>query len=227
VRDTDSATEREPLFLAADLPELDFGLRDEVFLRHGFSRGKLELRGLSRLFNPVKPECTLLRLRSLFGISARAEIILYLLTHAAGHPSHIARETGYSQKNVQDTMLDLSASGMIQPCLPDGRRKSYFIAPDDRTAFLPVNRQPPRWVSWPPFFRALKILIQTTATLEEGSVSESVLASEMRHIMAAVRPHVEAAGFADALTDPRPHTGEAYLQVFRHDTNRLLLRVHA
>lgn len=223
----EGGNEKASLFTSDGMSNLDFGHRDKTFLRYGFTRGRLELRGMSRLFNPVMPECSVLRLRSLLGISARAEIVLYLLTHRLGHPSHIARETGFSQKNVQDTLVDMSASGVVQVCLMNGRKKSYFINKEDSPSFLPPNGKPPRWIPWPALLKALELLVMETSRLDADILSERLLASELRRISSAIRPHVEASGFADTLTNPRPYSGEAYIPVFRGDMNNLLAYVDA
>ncbi|MFH0909461.1 MAG: hypothetical protein V1929_11935 [bacterium] len=188
------------LFLFLDgNPLPDFWDPDEIFLRHGYRRGRVELRGLSSRFNAVMPECSLLRLRSLFGVTARAEIVLYLLTHEDGHPSGIARETGYSQKNVQDTLVDMTASSVIHGKQLMTREKYYFMLATDRAPFLPITDKPPRWITWPPLFLGLQRLAEELSELAVKSVSDRLLASELRRIAEEVRPLFEASGFGGAL----------------------------
>jgi len=147
--ETDPSADPEPLFFGSDgSPMGGFGPTDPVFLRRGYERGVFELRGHSRRFNAVMPESALLRLRSLFGISARAEIVLYLTTHQIGHPSQIARETGFSKKNIQDTLVDMAASGIVHPAALEGRKKSYFIHSKNRAPLLYQPDSPPLWVAW-------------------------------------------------------------------------------
>ena len=135
----------------------DFGRKDATFLDFGFVRGVVEPRGMSRLFNPVMPQCALLRLRSLFGVTARAEILLYLCTHGALHPTAIARDIGFSQKNVQDMLVDMSASHVVHSGKLVGRKKTYFISAKDRPGLLYDSSHPPRWVTWAPLYRALEL----------------------------------------------------------------------
>ena len=204
-----------PLFLRTDgTPLPDYGEPDPTFRRFGFSRGRVELRGLSSRFDPLMPECALLRLRALFGVSARAEIVLYLLTHELGHPSGIARETGFSQKNVQDAVVDMTASNFVRVAQLEGRKKSYLILEEDRACLLGDREQRPRWVTWPPLFRALELLWMEMKELETRVMSDLLLASELRRLMDDIRPLAERGGHVESFSDPSTHPGTAYTEVF-------------
>lgn len=215
--------EAEALFFSTDgTPLHGFGRSDDTFFRFGYSRGPIVLRGLSRRFNPVMPEATVLRLRSLLGVSARAEILLYLLTHSTAHPSGIARETGFSQKNVQDTLVDMTASGIVHVAKLEGRRKSYFIQEDNRSPFLYVPQRPPRWVTWAPLFRSLEDLWVDFATCATEDADPLLLSSDLRQLMKSIRPGIESSGFGENITNEDLHTGEEYIEIFAQDVHRLL-----
>lgn len=193
-----------PLFLdVSDKPLPDFGSHDATFLRFGFKRGKVELRGLSRQFNTAMPVCALLRLRALFGITARAETVLYLLTHDMAHPSHIARETGFSQKNVQDTLVDMSGSGLVHPAKLEGRMKMYYMKKEHRAPFLYQPENPPRWITWPPVFSGLQILSKGVSKISFQPISELLKAAELRRLFGEVQLKFEQAGFTGLLTPNR------------------------
>jgi len=218
----------EPLFQSMnhDVP-VDFGRRDETFLRYGFTRGQVELRGLSLRFNPAMAECALLRLRALFGVTARAEIVLYLLTHDSCHPSAIARETGFSQKNIQDTLVDMVASGLIQVGRAEGRKKHYFIREKDQEPFFSPAEGPPRWITWPPLFVSLERVwrvVSDPAVAEHGPL---LLASVLKELMTDLRPTIQHAGYAASLSGDGAASGEAYVAVFMEDIDRLLTALGA
>ena len=220
--------ERSPLFFAAGgEPMPSYGKPDETFLRFGFTRGRVELRGRSGLFNQNMPECALLRLRALFGVSARAEIILYLLTHETGYPTGIARETGFSQKNIHDTMVDLSSSGFIFAKQVEGRKRSYFMRKNPPPPFLHAPDQPPEWVTWPPLFKALQSLLAQLRATEEKQMSENLLASELRRITDEIRPFVEKAGFVDILHDARGSSSKDYMTTFKQNMARLMKSIRS
>lgn len=219
----------EALFLNADgSPFPDFGPADPAFLRAGFRRGKVDLRGLSRRFNPVMPECALLRLRALFGVSARADIVLYLLTHEVAHPSGIARDTGFSQKTVQDTLVDMAASAFVHAVQSPGRLKHYVIQKDDRAAFLHHAAKPgltPRWIAWPPLFRALEIMLEDSRRIGTQALSDLLLASELRRLADRIQPLAHQAGMSQSFSDPSRYPGAAYTPVFLDEVEPWLAAV--
>ncbi len=209
-------------------PLPDFGPPDPMFLAAGFKRGKVELRGLSRRFNAVMPECALLRLRALFGVSARADVMLHLLTHEVAHPSGIARDTGFSQKNVQDTLVDMTASMFVHTVQFEGRMKHYFVQKEDRYRFLYQPEKPnlmPRWVTWPPIFLVLEILLAETRRLGSQPLSDLLLASELRRLASRIQPIVNRADLSQAFSDPARHPGVAYTPVFMRETGKWLAGV--
>ena len=63
----------------------------------------------------------MLQLRALFGIKVRCEIIIYLLTHEAAHPSRIARDAYYFGLAVQNT-LQYRCAGNPYPSLQIRRK---------------------------------------------------------------------------------------------------------
>lgn len=214
--------EPQPLFMTPDGPAMPaFGPLDETFLRHGWQRGKLEPRGYSQPFDPILPACALLRLRALFGRNARADIMLYLLTHANGHPHAIARAIGFSQKNVQDTLVEMRASGLVAVVRLSGREKHYRILERDRATFLDQANGPPEWIAWAPLFRALEhVWLQLR---EKGFQTDDqlLLASELRRLLDDIRPNLEAAGFGEHLARTQHIKGEAYVEACLTDLNSL------
>jgi len=212
-----------PLFLdVSEGPLPDFGAYDDTFLRFGFKRGKVELRGLSRQFNAVMPACTLLRLRAFFGINARAETVLYLLTHDMAHPSHIARETGFSQKNVQDTLVDMSGSGLVHPAKLKGRMKMYFMKKEHRAPFLYRPENPPQWITWSPVFRGLQILSNGVSKISSQPMSELLKAAELRRLFGEVQSKFEQAGLAGLLTPDRGSSDAAAMASFLSELKKFL-----
>jgi hypothetical protein len=216
----------EPFFWRDKQPQpLGYGKEDPVFRQFGFSRGVLELRGLSRRFNPVMPECALLRLRALLGISARAEIIIYLCTHGPAHPSWIARETGFSQKNVQDTLVGMAASHVVHVGKLEGRKKSYFITNHDKATLLHDPVHPPRWVTWSPLFRAVEIMWLKLLDLEAQMPSPLLFSSQLRQLKDVIQPLAEQGGYGDAFSNDSTSVGESYIDVFLFDADRWLQRM--
>ena len=93
-------------------------------------------RGMSRSPLPTKPQSLLFRLRHFCGMSARADIFCWLLTHPEGHAAQIAQETQWMPKTVQLVLIELERSRLIA-CVTKGRQKRYRLNPLDWTVFEP------------------------------------------------------------------------------------------
>ena len=137
-----------PLFYLPDgryLPVLRD--EDETFRRHGFLRPPLTPRGYSVSFPTDTGAARLLRLRALFGVSARSDIVNYLALNGVGHPREIARELYYAQKSVHDVLVDLQCAGVALSART-GRERTYRLTPEGLHL---VEDGPPveNWVNWP------------------------------------------------------------------------------
>ncbi len=217
----------EPLFSLGDgRPSPAIGAPDPHFARYGFRRGPPRLRGYSQPFRPTERANLVLQLRALIGVNSRCETLLYLLTHESAHPSEISREAYYFERAVQTTLVDMSQSGIVHLRVDLSKReKRYWIKPDPWWALLNRIEPYPRWVTWPPLFRALE---RIWLKLEEPgllSLDPPMQSSVLRQLMVEVRPAIERAGFAAALSDDRQHLAEAYLPVFLSDIAKLLGRL--
>ncbi|MEI6971187.1 MAG: hypothetical protein WCL44_06680, partial [bacterium] len=207
----------EALFYGADCRPLpDYGARDPEFLEHGFLRGRLELRHYSKPPDPARPACLWLTLRSLFGINCRAEIMLYLLTNASGYPSQIARDTGYTQRNIQDVMVDLAASGQLRTTRT-GREVQYRLASPLWKTLLAGAKEPPSWVIWPPVLRALEMVWLRLCDEKLGALSESGQASELFLLIQRIRPLLGRSDLGHVLTPESHGLGADYHATFMRD----------
>ncbi len=217
------ASAAEGLFFAEDgqpLPVL--GEPEPLFARYGWQRGPPRLRGYSQEFRPTEASNLALQLRALFGINVRCEITIYLLTHDAAHPSQIARDAYYFERAVQGTLVDMSRSGVIQVRAAN-REKRYWLKQDDWMQLLNRSEQSvPKWVTWPPLFSALERIWLRLIDPRLHHLDSLLQASEVRQLMAEVRPSLGRAGFDRALSDDRQYLGESYLPVFIRDVKKLL-----
>ncbi len=219
---TETADSPEALFFAKDGKALPImGDADPIFARYGFKRGPLRLRGYSQTFRPTEQTNLLLQLRALFGINVRCEIVLYLLTHEAAHPSRIARETYYFGRAVQNTLVEMSRSGIVQ-LRSLGREKHYWLKTEHWAALLNRDEQFPKWIIWPPLFSALERIWLKVNDPKLMTLNPLLQSSEVRQLMIEVRPLIERAGFDKALSDDRQYLGEEYLPVFLSDITKLL-----
>ena len=214
---------QEPLFLrdGGHVP-LVFGDADPVFLRWGFSRGPYQLRHLSRAPNPLPAANLPYKLRALFGVQARCEVLLWLLANKNGRPSDIARATCYFPKTIEDTLKELTASGLVREAR-SGRERHYGIDPND-WGFLRTWKKPegfPEWIDWGRRFAAVERIF---AVLSQRDLSEMLLASELRRVMEELQPVLAEGKLLPAFAASREHTGIKFTEALTEDLRRLLVR---
>jgi hypothetical protein len=216
------ASPPEPFYFAEDGNPLSaIGQPDAHFAKYGFTRGPVRERGYSQKFRPTELTNLALQLRALVGVNSRAEVLLYLLTHEAAHPSEIAHEAYYYERSIQNTLVDLSQSGVVQ-LRSSGREKHYWLKPDHWATLLNRPGRFPKWVTWPPLFSALERIWLKLNDPQLALLDPLLQSSELRKLMVEVRPSVEHAGFDKALSDDRQYLGEKYLPVFLEDVTKLV-----
>ena len=214
---------KEPLFFFKNgTPMEGFGNKyDEIFYKHGFIRGKIEIRKHVQEIKTTSLSAIMLKLRSFFGRTARCEIVAYLLTHESGHPSSIARETYYAQKTVQDILVEMEQSGFIF-VRPSGKEKHYWIKKEKwQELFMPEIGHL-KWISWPPAFIALEKIWLMVNEPDFLNLSPLLQSSELRQLMHELKPKIESAGFFANLSDDQQYIGEEYIDIFMKDIKSIL-----
>ncbi len=159
------------------------------FLDYGFLRGPVSIRKMSRPV-PIAPRSNIrFLLRALFGIGSRAECILYLLTHEAGHPSEIAQAIGISLMGARNTLIDLSESGLILTRIRGKRRIEYWISSKRWWEFLSGVKHEeariPVWLDWISLFSALMNVWDVLGEVEKAK-SDYIRSSKLRESMETI-----------------------------------------
>ena len=183
-----------PLFSSPDGTPLPVvGAPDPTFARFGLLRPPIAIRRMSRPVATDYPTNLLFKLRALFGLGTRPEVVAYLLTHPAGYPSGVATSIRYTPPPVQDVMDELALSGLAM-VRQTGREKLYSLDLKRWTPFLRLMGRLPKFVGWPPAFAGLSSIMHflTEAPLE--TLSDYMLQSQARTLAEALRQHFAAAG---------------------------------
>jgi len=156
-------------------------------LSEWFGDSGFELRGQSLRPDPNVPEAFIFKMRSFFGINARAEIFTWLLLEGRpGHPAWIARETGWGAKTVQVVLNEMAESGLVH--LSEGEREKRFRVEVDHWQFLLPSGGRPVWWSQAPFYEACFELSQLLEELEKiPTASDAAKAVKIREF----RPRIE------------------------------------
>jgi hypothetical protein len=193
----------EPLFLDKEgtpLPAPQDKDADPDFLKHGLRRGRIHLRGNSQSFDLASPATLLLKLRSLIGIHARAEILCLLASVKEIHPSEAARITGYYQKTIQTTLVEMTRSGAVL-IRTSKKEKYYRLKSGVLDPFFKPDGQSPQWINWPALLKAIETLWTTLCILSRIDIDPLLLSSELKKTLLSIYLylHVE---FDELLFDP-------------------------
>jgi hypothetical protein len=181
------------------------GQADRSFLRYGWERSPIQLRGQSQRLPAWTPASLVLKCRALFGVSIRADVFAYLVARGPATASGLARELGYSQRRVQDTLVDMQLADQFQTRF-DGNRKEYSIDSNKGWQLL-FEATPERaaWFNWRAYGRAVSTVWKGAFALREEGLTAYLYESEMAKVLKAAMPDFTAAGLA---LSARPTTTE-------------------
>ena len=216
----DIPAEREPLFYLRYEKKYSTGILgpvDEIFSQYGFFRGLLKPSGkLTEVRSTAKSNIRFM-LRGLFGVGSRAECILYLLTHDAGHPSEVAKAIGLSVRGTQDALIELAKSGLVLTRIKGKRKIEYWLSQGQWWEFLSKGSieefKRPVWIDWIALFKGL--LTVWTALLEIGETeSEYIKSSKLRDAMELVGNEFAQSGIDIPPIPGRGVRPENYVKAF-------------
>jgi hypothetical protein len=187
----DRETKAQPLFRTT---VAHVRRRDEVFLRYGFIAGAIEPSGNSRPPDALAPINLAVRLRLLLGVGARAEVVRTLLTTDAPRiqPAVIARSAGYAKRNVQEALTALQAAGVVFSA-EVGNEQRYATSFEHWAALLELDQRPVHR-DWPQLLLGLRRIIRWLHDPRTELLSDYMLASEARELMARAGPLLRYAG---------------------------------
>lgn len=204
----------EPLFLMDDhtpLPVLHEP--DSVFQRYGYLRERYEPRNIAQIFPSARASNLILRLRALLGISARCEILAYLMIKGRGSPRAIARICNYYPATISKAMAEMEDSGYITSHT-EGRHRFYaLLSPTWRD--LLIGEEMLAWIHWPVLFSALEQVWLFLHSPDHAQKSELTQASALRRILKnTVIDNLNRSGLSTTLNDEKEYTGERLIPYF-------------
>jgi hypothetical protein len=180
--------------------------------------------GMNRLTSQAtdmkKAENLLLRMRLMFGISARPEILVWLLTHRSGHAAGIARETGWFSKSVQAILNDLEKAGMLV-ARNAGKRKEYSKSPRNKL-WEALGVSGVRWFSQPAFYLGVHHVFQALEKSGKPGISAHARAITMRNDVVALESSFGNTEHAELFAGISIHTGADLIGHFNTEAQALL-----
>jgi len=160
------------------------------FLSCGFNRPEIKIRKLTREVPVTSQSNIRFLLRALFGVGSRAECIAYLMTHEGGHPSEVAKAIGLSIRGAQDTLIDLSRSGLVLTRIKGKRKIEYWLSHERWWEFLSrgsiTEIRRPIWIDWITLYSALSGVWTALNEISQEGISDYMRSSKLRDSLETV-----------------------------------------
>jgi hypothetical protein len=198
---------------------------DEAFLSFGFLKPAAEPSGKSGSPLLERPISLAFRLRQLFGVGSRSEVLRYLLTVSSPDvpAQDAAQAVAYAKRNVNDTLAALVASGTVSTFLV-GNERRYRLNREPWEQLLGLTSETrPTYRDWPRLFLLARRLLRWLSDERLQELSPYLLASEARALADHLEPSLSVVGLAFPSAASAP--GEAFWPVFVEGVERLLATV--
>ena len=187
---------------------------DPVFVQYGWLRSPVVLRGQSQPMPAWTPTSLILKCRAFFGVNIRADVFAWLVAHGSGTAGELARELGYSQRRVQDTLTEMETAGLFHARF-DGNRKEFSLdAKKGWHLLFETTDEYATWFNWRAFGRAIAAIWKTAFTMKEEGLTDYLYESELGKALARAQPDFTAAGMSLSL---RPNPSELLKKLKRLD----------
>ena len=187
---------------------------DPAFLAVGLLKPDTDPSRKSQAPDPTRPINFAFRLRLLFGVGSRAEVIRYLITNPAPDPSAqmIADAAGFAKRNINETLTALTATNLITS-FELGNEHRYSLNRVLWGQLFGFKQDTwPSYRDWPRLLQALRRLSRWLDDPRLDDLSPYLLASEARTVMEELEPTFAATDIPRPMAFALP--GEQYWQTF-------------
>ena len=211
-----------PLFRMSSRPVRN---PDEAFVSFGFLKPAAEPSGKSGPPPLERPLSFAFRMRQLFGVGSRSEVLRYLLTGASPDvpAQDVAQAVAYAKRNVTETLAALVASGVVGTFLV-GNERRYQLNREPWGQLLRLSSETwPTYRDWPRLLLLARRLVRWLSDERLKELSPYLLASEARTLADELKPSFAFAGVAFPSAASTP--GEAFWPVFVEGVERVLATV--
>jgi hypothetical protein len=212
-----SSKEPENLFYLSDGSPIPVSLekRDKAFLKMGWLRPQIKLRGLSTIINPLRTSAIQLKTRALLGVNARSDILCYLADGRKAYSNQIAKDLYYSRLTVQNTLHDLNVASVLQK-LSEANKTLYSLNSDNPIFKKSEKHQ---WLNWVSFFNSLKKITDLHTEYSED-LNSRIFWVTLYELMHTESRTLNKLGFD--FTTPDFLTPEEYIKKFQRNFSELL-----
>lgn len=183
---------------------------------------RLQPSGKSLVVDFQRPALTALRLRALFGVGARAEIIRGFVAQSDSllSATDLAQEASYTRRNVEKELDSLRMAGLLDVSRLRGQLHYRVARPGELLAF--VGKLPTTFPRWDALFRILNTVV--CVARQADSLDPAVAAVEARRAIRAVEADFDRAGVPEP---PLEVTGAAFWPAFQEWALRLTKQLAA
>ena len=162
-----------------------------------------------------EPSMIYLRMRSIFGIDARTEVLRYLLfTHERSTAAMIAAQANYAKRNVADACDSLAQAGVLSSRHVGNRL--YFSLVDEAALATFLGPAPYIIPDWPALLRVVNALFRWSAF--DQKANERVLTVETHQVFCEIREDLETL----QLQSPDYVAGLEFLAIWRNWSSTLM-----
>ena len=188
------------------------GKGDGFFLRWGFKRSPVELRGMSSSPNLENAANLRFILRDLFGLGVRAEVVTYLIVVGRGNSSQVAKAVTQNQRAVY-AILDDFARGGFADKREAGREIVFTLNAERWSRFVELKGES-RFIQWANVFSALQEILVDRIENEKAYGSPYLASSRFREISPRIIRRLANAGAMSPIPDSRKFPGEEFNAAF-------------
>jgi hypothetical protein len=181
----------------------------------------LKVRNVTTEPKLQQPPLIQLLLRNIFGVDARTEILIYLLTNASGNSNSIAKEIYYSQRNVY-SILEKWLRAQIVTRISEQKVPSYSIKRKKELLHAFGLKEIPNYLNWTRTFLFLSRLAKAVSS-PPWSEDEYLLSSFFRDL--SKESKLVGKSLQLEIPEPVQHLGKEYFTPYTSGILRLLRRL--
>ncbi len=213
--------ETQALFMTKNLiPIPVVGKSDEIFLRWGLRRNEVNSRHIFREIDFENPCNFLFKMRSFFGVNARADICTFLLFSEGDNSLQISNKIHFNQRNVYHVLNELCRSGLIEKKY-FGKRGLYTLDHYNWSDFFKIDKSF-SYIIWAKVFSAFYYLFAQIFQQPERFEDSYLASSEFREISEKFIPEIKSSGLKVLSKHLNRTTGELFTPQFIDYVEKIL-----
>jgi hypothetical protein len=211
-------------FLTNDFNSLPvIGKPDKIFQKWGLLRSEINLPQTRHILDFERPSNILFKLRSFFGVNARADICTFLLLCKEDNSLQISKKVNFNQRSVYQVLNQLYASGLLEKKYA-GQRSLYTIDKEHWNAFLKFDGSI-SYVVWSRIFSPLSYLFKQIQKYPELLKDAYLTSSKLREISEVFIPEIDASCLLTSNMSAKKIIGESFTLHFENYVREILTQL--